>query len=565
MAWKPLRISPSAAGHLPPLLISQSFRPSSYTVQLTDLTYIWSESLDRRGIIRRSREQNTSIDPSDGDQMQIFLDKVKSGLAGGKDTTLALTISADRPSLVLNINVKLPGGLDPLEWPIQLAAAPQSLMTSQFTIPLLKAQHAKVQDIESLAEVVKEKDHVIQKLLDKLEGQGTELGQIFPQAAGRVGRKVDRKQAVERVKGLGQFNMDAWRKSRDHEILRDAAGLSGDVFGGNSAEGFEVEISSPATEESEHWWESIKGITINLDTGKFSTNGLSGARKTPPKPKPALKKEETIEDDDAFQVQVTPPRLTRSPKRTPSKVVIDDSTDDDELDAPTQRSKIPDSFPISSPPVASSSKKTKKLGSVGAKKAAAKIDPPDEEITEDEASPPHISDGDKSTASPTPPPEKTVPEKPQRKLGRIGGKKEAPPPEPELEAERDTPPPPAKTIPAPETVKPKKGKLGQIGAKNRRAETPPPTEEAPEASKTETPKRKLGAIGHKHQSPATKKKRLSQPEELEIRGRTSVNPEKEKTPQPRETSEERADRKRQELKRELEEKAKAPVKKKRKF
>jgi hypothetical protein len=563
MAWKPLRLSSSAAGHLPPLLISQSFRPSSYTVQLTDLTCIWSESLDRRGIIRRSREQNTSIDPSDGDQMQIFLNKVKSGLAGGKDTTLALTISADRPSLVLNITVKLPSGLYPLEWPIQLAAAPQSLMTSQFTIPLLKAQHAKVQDMESLAQVVKEKDHVIQKLLDKMEGQGTELGQIFPQAAGRVGRKVDRKHAEERVKGLGLFNMDAWRKSRDHEISRDVAGLIADVFGGNTAEAFELEISSPATEESEHWWESIKGITINLDTGKFSTNGLSGARKTPPKP--TLRKEETIDDDDAFQVQATPPRLARSPKKIPSRLVINDSTDDDELDAPTQRSKIPDSFPFSPPPASSSSKKTKKLGSVGAKKAAAKIDPPDEASTEDEASPPPISGGDKSTASPTPPPEKNAPEKSQRKLGRIGGKREAPPPEPEPEPERDISPPPAKTELAPETSKSKKGKLGRIGAKSKRAETPPPAEEAPEASKTETPKRKLGAIGHKHQSPTTKKEGLSQTEELEIRGRTSVKPEKEKTLQPRETSEERADRKRQELKRELEEKAKAPVKKKRKF
>ena len=565
MAWTPLRLSPSAAGHLPPLLISQLFRPSSYTVQLTDLTCIWSEFLDRRGIIRRSCEQNTSIDPSDGDQMQIFLDKVKSGLAGEQDTTLALTISADRPSLVLNITVKLPGGLDPLEWPIQLVAAPQSLMTSQFTIPLLIAQHAKVQDIESLAEVVKEKDHVIQKLLDKLEGQGTELGEIFPQAAGRVGRKVDRKQAEERVKGLRQFNMDVWRKSRDHEISRDVAGLIGDVFGGNHAETSGVEIGTPAAEESENWWESIKGITINLDTGKFSTNGLSSARKIPPKPKPALRKDETMEDDDAFQVQATPPRLARSPKRLPPRLVINYSTNDEELDAPTQRSKIPDSFPISSPPAASSSKKTKKLGSVGAKKAAAKTDPQDEEITEDDASPSPISGGNTSTASPTPPPKKTAPEKPQRKLGRIGGKKEAPPSEPEPELERDISPPPAKTGPAPETSKPKKGKLGQIGAKNKQAETPPPADEAPETSRTETPKRKLGAIGHKHQSTATKKEGLSQPEELEIRGRTSVNPEKEKVPQPRETSEERADRKRQELKRELEEKAKAPVKKKRKF
>jgi hypothetical protein len=572
MPWKPLRLSPSVGAHLPALLISESFTPSSYSIQLTDLTSIWSESLDRRGIIRRSREEHTSIDPSDGDQMQIFLDKLKLALAGGKDTTLALTISADadRPSLILNITVKLPGGLAPLQWPIQLAAATQSLMTSHFTIPLLRAQHDRVQDIESLAEVVKEKDHVIQKLLDKLEGQGTELGQIFPQAAGRVGRKVDRKQAEQRVKGLGQFNMDAWRKTKDPETLRNVAGLVVDVFAGENTEAFGIEISNPASDESESWWESIKGITINLETGKFSTNGLSGARKSPPNQKPALRKEDTLEDDDAFQVQATPPRLVSSPNRAASKLVINDSTDDEDFDDPTQHSKIPDSFPASPPPAIPSPKKSKKLRAIGAKKAAAKPDPlPAEEITEDEASPLDKVSFEKSTASPTPPPETAALAKPPRKLGKIGGKKEPPPPDPEPEPEREVSPPAAKTTPTPEAPKAKKGKLGQIGGKKKRAETPPPAGEAqpqPEASKAATLKRKLGAIGHRHQSPVTKQEDgLLQTEEAESRGRASVKPEKEKTPQPRETSEERADRKRQQLKRELEEKAKVPVKKKRKF
>jgi hypothetical protein len=572
MPWKPLRLSPSASAHLPALLISESFTPSSYSIQLTDLTSIWSESLDRPGIIRRSREEHASIDPSDGEQMQIFLDKLKLGFAGAKDTTLALTIAADadRPSLLLNITVKLPGGLAPLQWPIQLSAAPQSLMTSHFTIPLLRAQHDRVQDIESLAEVVKEKDHVIQRLLDKLERQGTELGQIFPQAAGRVGRKVNRKQAEERVKGLGLFNVDAWRKTRDREALRDVAGLVGDVFAGDSTKAFEIEISNSTSEESESWWESIKGITINLDTDKFSTNGISGTRKTPPKPKSPLRKEDTIEDDDAFQVQATPPRIIRSPKSVASKLVIDDSTDDDDLDAPTQHSKIPDSFPASPPQAVPSPKKSKKLGSIGAKKTTAKSDSlPAEEITEDEASPLHKVSFEKSTASPTPPSEKAAPAKPQRKLGKIAGKKEPPPPDPEPEPVREVSPSPAKTILAPQAPKAKKGKLGQIGGKKKRAKTPPPAEEAqpqPKASKAATPKRKLGAIGHKPQSPVTKKEDgLSQVEEVEGRGRASAKPEKEKTPQPRETSEERADRKRQQLKRELEEKAKAPVKKKRKF
>lgn len=570
MAWKPLRLSASAGAHLPAFLISEAFTPNSYRVQLTDLTHIWSERLDRHAIIGRSREEGTSIDPSDGaDQLQIFLDKLKLGLAGEKDTTLALTIraDADRPSLVLNITMKLPGGLAPLQWPIHLAAVPPSLMTSQLIVPLLRAQHAKAQDFASLTEVVREKDHVIQKLVDKLEGQGTQLGEIFPQAAGRVGRKVDRKIAEERVKGLGLFNMDAWRRSTHYEISRDVAELVGEVFAADNSNGLEIDDGVPGAEEAESWWESIKGITINLDTGKFSTNGPSGARKTQPKSRPALRKEETIEEDDAFQVQATPPHLTSSPKRAASKPVINNSTDDDDdLDVPTQRSKIPDSFPASPPAAALSPKKPKKLGAIGGKKTALKLDPPDKGNTEDDASSTHKPSSEKSTASPTSPtPEKVV--KSKKKLGQIGEKKEPPPPEPEPEHEHEVSPPPAKATPALNAPNLKKGKLGQIGGKKKRAETPPPIEEAhpqAEASKTATPNRKLGAIGHRYQSPVTKHE--DTPSQAgESRGRATVKPEKEKTPPPRETSEDRADKKRLQLKRELEEKAKAPVKKKRKF
>jgi hypothetical protein len=570
MVWKPLRLSSSAGAHLLPLLISASFTPRSYTIHLTDLTHIWSESLDQRAIIRRSNEENTSIDPSaDSYQFQIFLDKIKLGLAGAKDTTLALTITADanRPSLVLNITVKLPGGLSPLQWPVQLAAAPQSLLTSQLTVPLLRAQHVRMQEMANLAEVLREKDHVIQKLVDKLEGQGTELGQIFPQAAGKVGRKLDRKRAEERVKGLGQFDMEAWRKRQDHGTSLDTAQLIGNVFAGDDSKALGIDGGISTSEEADAWWESIKGITVNLDSGKISTNGPSRASRTPPKLGSALRKEETIDEADDFQVQATPRHLASPPKRAASKLVISDSTDDDDdLDALSQRSKIPDSFPPSPPPAAASPQKLKKLGAIGGKKLAPNLAQPDEESTEGEPSSPYKASSETKAASPTP--EKAL-AKPQRKLGRIGGKKEDPLPEPE--SEHDVSPPLAKA-PVPDAPKVKKGKLGQIGGKKKRAETPAPAEEAvpeteaPTTPTTPNPKRKLGVIGHRHQSPAIKNEdNPSKTEEAESRGRASVKPEKEKSPPPRETSQERADRKRLQLKRELEEKAKAPVKKRRKF
>ncbi|KAE8450725.1 hypothetical protein EG329_006070 [Mollisiaceae sp. DMI_Dod_QoI] len=603
MAWKPLQLSASAGAHLPPLLIATNFTTDSCTIYLTDLTSIWSESLDRRAIIRRSREENTSIDPSDTDQFQIFREKIKRGLDGGKGTALALTIQADpsRPPLVLNVTVDLPGGLAPLQWPIRLAAAPQSLLTSQLITPLLRAQHERMQEMASLADILKEKDHVIQKLLDKLESQGMELGQVFPQAAGKVGRKLDRKKAAERVKGLAPFDVGVWKEGLGHEESRDTTELVGDVFG-SSLKVLTLEVGEQISEDTEEWWENIKGITVNLNTGKISTKGpFKASSKTPPPPKPVLRKETSSNDDDAFQVQATPPRSLHATKSSPPKAASSESTDDEDLDGPSQRSKIPDSFPKSPspPPKVPSPKPAKKFGKIGGKKTAPRPSPPpiqDVESTDDEdpipqskltkrASPQvpipdEATEADDESTSPPPPPKRAFkarsptssPEpKPQKKLGKIGGKKELPPPPPPAESETDDEPEPEPTPPPkaspPPAAKPKKAKLGQIGGKKKAAETTP----VPEESIATSPalkagvKRKLGAIGHKTSpSKSVKQENASQMaiEEIASRGRAST---KEKTPPPRETSEERANRKREELRRELEEKAKAPAKKKRKF
>ena len=561
MVWKPLKLSPAAGNHLPTLLISETFKADAYTINLSDLTYIWSESLDHKAILRRSRDENTSIDLSDGEQLRIFLDKIKLGLQGGKDTTLALTINAEdgRPPITLNITVNLPGGLAPLQWPIYLAVAPQNLVTSQLTVPLLRAQHARMQEMASLVEGLKEKDHVIQRLVDKLEEYGTDLGQVFPQAAATKGRKADRKRAEERVKGLGPFDLAAWKNGLSSEGTQDTTQLIGEVFAGEGSGASNIEGSSDTSEEEE-WWEDMKGITINLDSGKFTTKNPSKCIKRKSPPKPALPKEASIEDNDDFQVQATPPHLVSpNAKLAPPKALSNDSTDDDDgLDAPSQRSKIPDSFPTSPPARDPSPKAAKKLAGLGGEKAGPKPSPPvdEDEATDSEASSTPKASPEKRTKSSTP--AATLPKR--GKLGKIGGKKEVPP-EP---AKESTPRPRA------EPAKPKKGNLGQIGGKKKEASPIP----APEIERTTEslsqeagviPKRKLGTIGRVRSVTPTVEAGGKADDGQHARGRPVVKEEKEKSPEPRETSEERANKKREQLKRDLEEKAKAPVKKKRKF
>lgn len=620
ISWQPLDLGASAEAHLPPLLISTAFKADSYTIHLTDLTHIWVESLDHNGILSRAEEENTSIDPSDTSQLQILLDKLRLALSPGPKTTLNLHINSDssreRPTITLNLKTELPGGLAPLEWPIYLAAAPQAVFTSHLTVPLLQTQYARIRELEGLKEVLQEKDHVIQKLLDKLQALGADLGQVFPQATAKSGRKVDRARAEEKVRCLAPFDIEVWRKSYDGQRVQDTAQLVQNVFSGHGT------LDMGRSVSADNWWETI---------GKPETQAKAPS-------KPTLKEKESTEDNDAFQVQSTPPHLASKALKVSQSKTFDDTTDDEGLDAPSQRSKIPDSFPSSQPLASvSSPKQGKKFSKIGGKKQSplphknvstddsdpsparstkiwGKIGGPEEvksakaplpiedETTDDEQATVPLKTG--PTKSPTPEsassPEPTklkfgegkiggkksrspeasssseeAPKPRKGKLGQIGSRKRRPTPESSDEApkprkrklgqigerKKETSPSPSRS--AEEAHKPRKAKLGQIGGRKKEA-SPSPSVSGNEAPVSPNAiKRKLGAIGNRQKSPHGEITAAAAGEE-EPRGR-SVKVDKERTPPPRETSEERAEKKRLQLKRELEEKAKAPVKKKRKF
>lgn len=183
------------------------------------------------------------------------------------------------------------------------------------------------------------------------------------------------------------------------------------------------------------------------------------------------------------------------------------------------------------------------------------------------------------TPTASPPPKPTVPDtppkeplkKPKKGLGVIGGKKKIPEPEPQ--SERAPSPPPkqpsiqaedhAPTIPSPAKTK-KPTRLGMIGGKAK-TKAAPPTEILPVQQESLTlapsPDRKP-----RGQSPAPMQsvtdrvspKRASREPSLPVKAPSAA-------PAPEETEAQRAGRKREELKRQLEAKSKAPAKKKRRF
>lgn len=524
MSWRPLTLPASAAVDLPPILISTTFRKDAYTIHLTDLSHIWSEALDRKAIIRRSRDEDTSIDPSSSpDQFAILLDKIRQGLAGEKGTACSLTIGhgEGRPALEFGVTVDLPGGLAPLEWTFKLASSGDGAVKDNLITPLLRLQHIQHKEIDGLREVIKDKDHVIQKLLDKLESMGTDLGQVFAQAAGRPGRKGDWHK--DRVKGLAAFNYAPWRRDVSQDQPEDLLELLMETFGGTEDETKIVKaVDTAPRDEQDSWWQSIGGLTINLGSGKVST--MKGNNKGRP-----TNNQSTEEDD----ISATPHQKVSSPQKEaiageeeafeplPNSQKADEETeDDDDLDAPSQ-AQLPQK--AQSPLLVSKPKKT--LGKIGGKKKTPSPSPvksPDHKSrssgTPDHGEPVSSADTAKEDAAPSDRADEALP-KPKKKLGQIGGKKK-----------REATPPPE----------------------------PADDEETASSVGQQTPKKKLGVIGHRKETPKKE-------EEEPARGRQAVKAERSVTPPPRETSDERADRKREQLKKELEQRAKAPAKKKRKL
>lgn len=339
MAWRPLWLPPTAADAVPLLLVSTLFTSASYTIQLTDLSTVWSEELTRADIIARARKEHSSIDPGDDEQFQILLQKIRSAVDGGAGTALALSVETKdgRSEMVLDVRVQLPAGLEPLKWFVRMREEGRSAIKSRVLGPLIRAQAVGNRETHGLVAVLGEKDAVIQKMLEKLAEQGVDLGLLFH--IGKPGVKLDKRRAEEKVKGLGTFNFDAWRENLDCGGLDIEAALLAEVFIGEDLLDVKGKEGTNIVEGQDAWWKDLAGERIDLSCDETAKSKVVSTSET--------------EDDgaeDRFQVQATPPHLKTSKQAADSKI-DDESTEDDtdDLDAPSQapisqRSIVPDSY-----------------------------------------------------------------------------------------------------------------------------------------------------------------------------------------------------------------------------
>ncbi|KAI4106065.1 MAG: hypothetical protein L6R37_002329 [Teloschistes peruensis] len=486
--WKLLRQS-SANVTVPPLLIKYEVGASNYKLWLTDLTHIWAETLAQRPLIQRAWEINSEIDPIEVDQRERLLRHIKDTLDEVKGTKLVLSNENVPDRLTLKGKCPLPKPLKPLIWPFRLALEPQSTLTNELILPLMAQQLAMCNQVSLLLSAIKDKDHVIGKLADKIQSEGVDLGKVFPSAAAsKHGSKAKiREHLAKSVPGLGVFDKDYFESQGPQEL--GVLETSVDLLSRLSAHASGL-ISFNNSQQSTFgaWWEDL-GTEGDLEAddkqdsfGSFSQH--SSAKK--------------------FQANVPPEwRITQ-------------------LTILLQRQKTPDQLkkpPSGGHPSPSPSPKQMSLPDRGSiPKNIAQPDPAGDSSTDASDDDSRTENGDLEAVQP-------VTDMKQSSVER--DKSSGSPSPPSIASE-----PAQASIPKP------KGLLGRIGGVAR-----------PEISPV---KSKLGHIGGA--AGQTMKSSKLPSKSPEPRGRSPKN---NRSPSPlRETSQERADRKRELLKRELEEKSK---------
>ncbi|KAK1086562.1 hypothetical protein LTR33_001501 [Friedmanniomyces endolithicus] len=581
--WKTLRLDDDNNHNgIPQLLIKAKLDSSGYTIHLTDLSRVWGETLTKRGIRKRADLDDCSIDPGEGDdQYQILLDKIQQALDQHDGTSLALgTIKGVEGGLTITLSAPLPSPLPALKWQIQLSTLPATALESALIRPLLQhAQHGQIQILSLLHELA-EKDRVISKITDRLETSGNDLTTVFPGVSNiKVSRKKSqREQLARHVRGLGDFDVNAWRAQ--HGVSQKPG-----VLLGREMDSLLTDLPHGDADDAKHggWWRELgngTGSKLIADREIQLPSHIASPRVD----RPALNRhaisdgDVTMTDDadagEIFQRQGTPPHLkvTKRDSRQSAQVPMtgqspaaggeekittdDESTDDDDnLDAVPRNSADPQRSKstteaqqhLASLSVSASPAHTSGETSGGRSRPSSP--------TQTSSSEPHASSSAKPprgklgamggnarvpvASENEPQPVITSLAKPRSKLGAMGGKSKA------VVQSSERTPDPSPGISSPSSAKPHK--LGKLGGKKLIAGGASSTNsrqlsEAPSAASTTnegTPAR---------QSRGSERRAIKEP-----------------TP-PRETSQERVDRKRFELKRQLDQTtAKGAAKKKRKF
>ncbi|KAL9115692.1 MAG: hypothetical protein Q9227_000060 [Pyrenula ochraceoflavens] len=211
--WRPLPRTQQDGGP-ETLLFRFPHSQKGFHLFITDLFGIWETTKSREDILQQALSEKSSIDASD--QYDLLLDKLSGSLRGCDNATVFLHPHSGKNGIFeIRISAPLPMPLKPLTWTFVLSPRHSNhaqALSQEIVAPALQEKAHDHDRINSLIKLLQQKDHVIRRLLDKIEGSSIDLVSVFPGIGSSKNRqkKLDTEQIAALVPGLALFNESAW-------------------------------------------------------------------------------------------------------------------------------------------------------------------------------------------------------------------------------------------------------------------------------------------------------------------------------------------------------------------
>ena len=272
--WSPLMCKNSPNGVK--LYYDFSISATGIFMAVTDLCSLWNFSFDRQRVVEIAREQNCSIDPAESvTQLRTLFRKLKQSLLeGNNDIGYSEDLYEEEKHGYLSVRtrLKLPAPLKLLRWTFYLPQRDSGELAESVTFPLLREATAMKQQMETLYLVIRDKDHVLSKLLDKIDNSATDLSLIFPGITGMKSRKhrIDVAEASKHVQGMAPFDRTSWEAGLA-ESYNDSSARSIDLT--NILDCSRIETT--ATAPSASWFQDLPSLDEDNDNERLVDHSSS--------------------------------------------------------------------------------------------------------------------------------------------------------------------------------------------------------------------------------------------------------------------------------------------------
>ncbi|KEF56768.1 uncharacterized protein A1O9_06958 [Exophiala aquamarina CBS 119918] len=297
--WQELRL-PSRK-ECPKLFYSFHISKDSFSLLLTDLISIWDCSLDKYDILAEAARQQASIDPSESThQFGLLLSKLRESLQDDQNTLVRGNSPASQ-NLLLRTKIGLPRPLKPLDWTFRLGQKNASELAEQLLRPSLHEVSVSQDKINSLLRIIKDKDHVISRLLDRIGTSAIDLSLIFPGIAGTSSRKGGQfsvADAKKHVAGMATFDEKNWIKQFSNDEGYEGADRTGLK---NLVTGCE-KCFAHTRQQHENWLNGLATSDREVLSDRTSNNKPQFSLGRTTKPASAVAGDELTESDDDFEV-----------------------------------------------------------------------------------------------------------------------------------------------------------------------------------------------------------------------------------------------------------------------